>query len=544
MLAWHWNWKFPVRFSHTLSILMLLALAPLARAFAAPAVAPAPAGPPPVLTVEVHGDHVELDDEQKTLAVHGNVTITAATDRPGYPTVSLAAEQLEGDLKSGRLIATQGVKLRSQQLSLVGRRVDLDFKNDAFTLDQGAMEVDLPSPQSAGRILRGFFFGNSIGRDGSVLYVIHGRLTTCDRANPHYFIGSNKVSFDTATGRLDVYGGTLQLYGVKLRLPGHYHHIFAPSVGPVPLKVPLPGYSSFDGLYTDLPHEFLSPESNWRVTGTLRVGTEMQFPASLVAAHGDEDSIFTLRATRLEEVVWNLRDRSRIFRLPEVSYVRELQPTSSGLPRLEFTAFADYIHEHVQTRDDVPMIAAARAGVVLDYTPYPWQRRNRRGVWWAASGRQTVYNTGEALSDLAVELGTGWYFGENLSASLSETHHFTSGSTPFFFDKVWVQDELVGTLGTRLATNWRLDATGRWDLSAGELRDYDVMLSHRVHCLTWKAGYSLGADMFTLGLDLNGITGGTPPPVTNPLVAPGEVPPLPAPVPGNAATTPSFQIVP
>jgi hypothetical protein len=177
---------------------------------------------------------------------------------------------------------------------------------------------------------------------------------------------------------------------------------------------------------------------------------------------------------------------------------------------------------------------AARAGVWIYYTPRPWSRQNRRGLWWAATGRQTFYDTGDSLSDLALELGTGWRWNEDFAASLSMRHHFTGGQSPFYFDDVWVQDELIGTLQVPLAKNWRFNATGRYDLDEGSLRDYSLGLSRRLHCLTWNLNYNFGAETVQLGVDINGITGDTAPPVTAPLVNPAEMPPLPPMVPGNA----------
>ena len=490
------------------------------------------------MTIEVHGDNVELDDEHKTMAVHGHVTVTAATDRPGYPTASLVAEEVEGDLRAGRLVATKGVKLRSQQLALRGQRADIDLKQDEFTLDQGGMQVDVESPRAAGRLLRGFFFGDKMGRQGRVLYVIHGSLTTCDRAHPHYSIGASKITYDTATDTLDVYRGRLQLQQFDLQLPGHISHRLGGAVADNSLGLPLPGYSSFDGLYGDFIHSFGGPEAPWQFLGTLRVGTELQFPYSLVATHAHEEDVFTARLTRFEQVVWNLRERSRLSRLPDLTYVHHLQPNSAGLPRLEFTAFAGYLHEHVE---DGPLIEASRGGLELDYTPFPWQRRNRRGVWWAATGRQTFYDTGQQLRNLQVELGTGWIFSDRFSASLSGMHQFTSGESPFFFDRPWVEDELDGTLEAGLTADWRLNLTGRWDLDRSQLRDYTVKLSRRVHCLTWNIGYNYGAELFTVGLDLNGMTGNTVPPVATPLVAPDEVPPLPQMIPGEASQPPPLR---
>ena len=63
-----------------------------------------------------------------------------------------------------------------------------------------------------------------------------------------------------------------------------------------------------------------------------------------------------------------------------------------------------------------------------------------------------------------------------------------------------------------------------------------------MHCLTWNVSYNYGADMVSLGLDLNGLTGGTPPPQSTPLVSPDEVPPLPPMVPGTGLKNSPFNL--
>jgi hypothetical protein len=212
-----------------------------------------------------------------------------------------------------------------------------------------------------------------------------------------------------------------------------------------------------------------------------------------------------------------------------------------GLTRLDVGAFAGRLSEHPR---DIPVVVdASRAGVWFDYTPRPWARQNRSGTWWAVTGQQTFYDTGDRLSDLSFELGTGWHWSEEFEASLSGIHHIKSGETPFFFDDIWVKNELIGTLQAALARNWRLNAVGRYDLDQNALRDYTIGVSRRMHCLTWKASYNFGAKMVQLGLDLNGLTGGTAPPVTSPLVSPDEVPPLPPMVPGGGVPAFPYQIV-
>ncbi|MHB8997714.1 MAG: hypothetical protein ACYC63_20910 [Armatimonadota bacterium] len=495
----------------------------------------------PVLTVNVHGDEVDYDEEVGTIVVHGNVTVTASTDKPGMPTVSLAAEQLQGNLRTGRLTASERVRLISQQVAMTGQNIELDFKNDNFTVDRGGMSVDVPSPGSPGRILRGFFFGDKIGFENRIIYVIEGRITTCDRLDPHYYIGSQETTYDTANRVLTIEGGTLKFYGLKLRIPARFTKRFGDRSGEPGLRLPLPGYSSFDGLYADYRRNFTGASRPWQMSGTVRIGTELQFPAMFLVERADEDSEFTATVSRREQVVWDLRERSRISRLPELWYVKHLRPELGGLPRLDVGAFAGYISERPE--EDFPEVEATRAGVWFDYTPRPWARQNRRGLWWAATGRQTFYDTGDSLSDLAVELGTGWRWSDNFAASLSARHHFTSGESPFFFDDIWVEDELIGTLQAPLARDWQFHATARYDLDESSLRDYSLGLSRRMHCLTWKLTYDFGAEMVAVGLDLNGVTGDTAPPVTAPLVAPAQMPPLPPMIPGDAGEDFPFQIL-
>ena len=261
----------------------------------------------------------------------------------------------------------------------------------------------------------------------------------------------------------------------------------------------------------------------------VRVGTRWRFPAALTAERETTAGDFTAELTRREDVVWDRRSRSRLDRLPEVSYVRHLDDDGDGLPRLELMAFGGHLREHPEGQSRIDQ---SRVGVQLDYTPYPQQHQSRQGWWWAASARQTLYSTGDQLSDLAFEAGVGWTLGKALSMSVSDRRHFPGGSSPFFFDRVWVEDELVGTLNTNPSRQWSLNATGLWDLEGDGLRDYTIQLNRRLHCLTWNIAYRYGADMVSVGLDLNGITGGTPPPHTAPLVSPDEVPPLPSMVPG------------
>lgn len=484
------------------------------------------------VTVHLRGDTASFDRVSGAVSVAGNVTMTAATDRPGMPTVSLAAEQLSGNLNSGTLVASQGVRLRSQQVAVRGESVELNFRRDEFLVRRGALEADVPSEDFPGRVLRGFFFGDEIRRTGSVHYVIHARVTTCNEPHPHYSVGSDRITYDTVTHLLSVQHGTLQLYGLRLHLPGNYStKLFEPE-GPPETDWGLPGYSSSDGLYTALKQPLSSAGADWDINAAVRVGTRLRLPGAISAVHQTDLDTLQVRATRLEQVTYDLDKSARLSWVPEISYVRHLQRDAGGLSRLDLKAYAGRAHERV---DNTPVVSAARAGLSLEYSPRPWQRRARRGLWWAAGAEQAFYDTGQRRRDLRLELGTGWRFREGFGAAAWAVHHFTDGTTPFRFDEVYVEDELFTAVDARLDRKWSVSGLGHWDLDEGDLRDYSVSVSRRLHCLTWSLKYDFAREELAIGLNLNGLTGGTEPPETAPLLGPDDVPPLPAMVPADPA---------
>lgn len=478
----------------------------------------------PVITINVTGDTVEYDQEQRTIAVRGNVRITAQSDRPGAPTVSLAAEQLEGNLGTGQVVAQQGVRLLSQQIALRGELVKMNFQTDDFILEKGAASAEVESEGFPGRVVRGFFFGDKISKEANIIYVINATVTTCDRKNPHYSIGARKLIYDESTRSLTIRDGRLQLYGLKLNLPGHYTTHLGAKAGGGGLPIPLPGYSSYNGLYFPLTYSFLSEDSDWSLMGNLRVGTALQLPGSLVLQRTEPDEVITAMVTRREDVTWDLDKRSRISRLPELRYWRGFDPGADGVARLQGSVFGGHV---VERTPDFPRVSASRLGASLNYSSTPRQRRDHRGIWWGADLDQTLYDDGEHLRDLRLEAGYGMQLTDESRAAIWGIHHFTTGSTPFLFDDVFVEDELLAEVRTRIARNWALDLYGRYDVDDSSLRDYHIKLSRRMHCLTWSLQYERAGQTIGIGLDLNGLTGDTSPAMTRPLVTSDEVPPLP-----------------
>jgi hypothetical protein len=483
-----------------------------------------------LVTVTLRGDTLEFDSEAQTVAIHGNATITAETDRPGLPTVAIASGEIEADLAHGQIIAHQEVRLRSQQLSMRGQSVEINYARNEFRLQQGVAGVEAVNPDYPGQPVRGYLLADEIHKEADVIYVVEGRVTTCDRAHPHYSIGVARFTFDTRTSRYTVAKGRISLYGHTLVIPGHYESSGSSKPSAEVFQRMFPGYSSYDGLYMPVSFILPPPGASWNATATVRIGTKLRFPGEVRAVRGDDRETLTVLASRRDEVGWDIDHSSRLDRLPEVSYDRQLLLSAhrdraaivhASLGRVrEQSAFA-------------PTTEGTVARVAVDYTPLIRARRARQGGWWAVSGQQSFYDDGERLRDLQLELGLGSARRHRTRAATWFVHHEISGSTPYLFDDVYAGNELFGQARVGLGENWAVDGYARMDTATRHLRDFEIGLSKRVHCLTWGARYNGATQRLSLEVNINGLTGDTAPYDAKPVVAPAEVPPLPAGVPGS-----------
>jgi len=136
---------------------------------------------------------------------------------------------------------------------------------------------------------------------------------------------------------------------------------------------------------------------------------------------------------------------------------------------------------------------------------------------------QSYYDDGDQFSDIKVEAGAGGRLAENVKGSLTLTHHFLGGQSPFEFDDVDIKTEAYGTLKLACGDWWGLSGDARYDLDASSLRDYSLWLSRRTQYLTWSLGYDFSSKNVGVRVDINGLTGDTLPPETRPLISDDEV---------------------
>ncbi len=505
---------------HLLPICVLVLSAPLLAA-----------GKKPVITIAIQGDHVEFDREAGTLAVHGGVTITAQSDQPGMPTVAVASGELEADLSHGLIIAHEGVRLRSQQLAMRGERAEIRFTRDEFILHGGRVSVEMPAPGGPDRPVRGYFFGDEIRKEADVVYVVEGRMTTCDRVHPHYSVGVKELTYDTRTTRWTIREGRLSLYGHTLRIPGAYSALLRGSGTQRRQTFLTPGYSSYDGLYVPVSWDLSGRGSEWEVSATVRLGTELRFPGEVAARRTSGRQTLTLAAARRQLVAWDVDQWSRINLLPELSLSRPLSAPSACGDSADLNLSLASIREEPMTS---PAREAIKASVSVGYASDAQARRQRQGAWWAVSGEQSLYDTGERLRDLQLELGIGSDQSRATRGALWYVRHQASGSTPFLFDDIYAENELYGQFTLGLGQDWSLDSYARLDLDESRLRQWQIGVYRRLHCLTWGLRWDRAGETLSLEVNVNGLTGDTLPYDSRPVVTADEVPPLPPMVPAAA----------
>lgn len=487
--------------------------------------------PKPVVTVNVRGDHVEYDQEAGTLVVHGQVSITARSDQPGAPTVSIASGELEADLNRGLLVAHDEVRLLSQQIAMRGQEVEVDFAKAEFSLKQGTACVSALNPLYPDLPVRGYLFAQEMHRRANVIYMIEGRLTTCDRPNPHYWIGVSRFSVDPAKRSFSVRKGRIHLYGYTLTLPGAYASKGRTSERDDTVHQLLPGFSSYDGLYLPVRIDLAPRSTDWDLTLATRVGTRWRFPGEIRAERDSDREQFAVLASRREEVTWDLSQGSRLNRVPELNWLRHLTDSAESNTQFDLGIEAARIEEKPINDSER---SATRARLTLAYSPRARARSRHHGLWWGLEGVQSFYDSGEALTDLQAEIGWGGSFGSHLRGATWFVHHETSGTTPFRFDDIYADNEIFSELQADLGHDWFTRAASRFDTEGMHLRNLEAGLYRRVHCLTWGVTFDRARERWNLAVDLSGLTGGTPPYRSKPLVADEEVPPLPPMAPGKS----------
>lgn len=473
--------------------------------------------PADAIRVTLSGDRIVVHVGDYSTLVEGDAVLNATGPSLPLGQVVVHADRVGSTAQGSRAtVSATGAKLLYGPALLAGDRLWLDAASGEFRLDDARGYMVLapaPTTMTPGNPTA-YFQGRRVAKTGSVAYILNGRMTLCDREEPHHEIIARRIKFDERTGDIIVDHAKLRLYGLTIPLVPWVKYGVGPGGPGRGIGASTPGYSSREGLYLPLDRKLGGLDDPWRAGTALRVTARQGVVGSLWADRTVGAGTLSARLSRKEWVADDLEDRLGLYRLPEINYQRPLTALESD-GRFDLTLSLGSYKEDLETQHEGepvrPRVYEQRALASLGYVAHSARYRARRGDWYGATGRLSAYSTGDRYRELELFAGLGGRLADFARGHATLRHHFASGQTPFLFDDVDIKTELDSGLNVRLDEKWCVSGWGRYDLDEDRLRDYEVSLRRRMHCLTWDVYYQAIGDRVGVRVNLNGLTGDTEP---------------------------------
>ena len=452
-------------------------------------------------------DQVSYSFDRPQVALSGNAHLfsQAAADPSRF--VRINADVIEGDISRGRFEMLGGVLIATPQGSMRGETASYNTLTAEFTLRRAGFMVPLTEPDEPP--VCGFAYAQEVARAGDVVYINRGRFTTCSRIDPHYSLQAERFRWNPETRQVVAYGGSIQLYGLKIPVFPKIPYTFGEGANRGPDLLPFPTYSSRDGLRLGWTFNIGNPMDDprtevhlrWRQLRPLQI-------ASLTTQSLGPEVLARLQLGMRQDV---RRDIDRIVpvdTLPEVG-VAGAWEFGGGDYLLEADLSAGH---YTQRREGaLPEVSDDRARIQARLTGNADGIYEPGQVWWWLDASQAFYGGGDHYGALGVGLGGAVELTDWLDLNAEARQWATSGATPFVWDDVDVKTEIESNVQVNVGDLWRVRVGARHDLGGGELRAWDAELRRRAHCLTWKAGYSDVGDEFSIGAELSGLFGNDEP---------------------------------
>jgi len=456
------------------------------------------------------GRHATLRDARVTILAPGYTHRRAIVD----------AQQLQADLKRGVITTTGGGRLLVGPLVLTGDELRFDAGEEEFEIKRARGFMALPSPYATqGHPMpMAFFSGGRIAKTKDTIHINHGRLTTCPKDRPDYYIKAKRIKYDVKSEEVTIRNASLHLYGITLPLIPWAKVSVADRAQRSGKHFSLgtaPGYSNREGVYLPYALRLTGPDDPWKAFTSFRLTTKRGITGSAWADRSTGRWDLGARVSRREWAADDVTDRLSIDAYPELTFTRHLRTrddrdTTCNLD-LGFGNLREELESEPVDAPQRPRVHEQRAAAALSYTANASQYRGRDGDWYGAQARVSTYSSGETYRDLEVFAGLGGGLSRDLQAHTTVRHHFTGGSTPFLFDDVDIKTELESSATWQLARRWGATAWSRYDLDQADMRDYEVGLNYRAGCLTWGLYYRDVGNRIGIRADITGLTGGTRP---------------------------------
>jgi lipopolysaccharide export system protein LptA len=461
------------------------------------------------ITISLGADDLEYSDTDQTAVLVGDVTLRARGLPGGIPEVEVDAQRIMVSLKPGDIVAPGRTVVRAPGLELEGDEVRYNLRNHDFHAENARTAMVLPLADHEVTL---FAKSESIDATGGNAELRRAWITTCEREHPHYAIGVRKAQIVPSQDRLSIYGGTVELYGLRMPALPRINQSLGLREDRGAFDLAFPGYSSVYGWYYPVNRRLTPPDEPFQTQLNLRL-TQNSVVAGRVRAGytrgGFETWVTTVRREQRED---NITQRLLYDALPEVgaSLARPLGPG---------TVTTQLSGGYYRERNMRTLASAAGAGATLR-VGWDWKQElpaQRAEMWAGVSARGSLYAGGDAYRTVDLEAGGSRKLWRDARGELGLRHHFIGGRTPFTFDDIDIQTEAFGELRTPLLGPFGLTVGGRYDINEWLLRDYNFGLHYRQHCLTWTLTYARALNRIGVGVNLTDFTfGGRPRPQNAP----------------------------
>ena len=387
-------------------------------------------GPPRRLIVRADGDRLEWGYTEPLWAEwEGNVRIYFEIE--GEPDKRAAIHADRAALRSGRIEAHNGIVMDLEGGILTGEYLEVNPETGEFCLTQARSAANLTAGSADGRPVRGYAFGEEIVGNRELVYIIDGKMTTCDRPRPHYALRAKRIEYRPAQQRVKVKGAAVYLYGTKIPLIPSFSLRLAAEGREAVDVLPMPGYSSRDELYLPYRFHLSHPDSPWRSDLNLRVTQKRGLRAVYANQYTSRRWQAAGYVSQTEDVHDDVGHWLTLDRRPELTVTRFAASPDQKDGWRASLSLASIIEEQVaNTTTTGAQVREQRAAASVRRDWHTDQRRQGRGLWYSLSARQALYSSGDDYHDLALSVGAGGALGSNMTGALTLTRHLTGGRTP------------------------------------------------------------------------------------------------------------------
>ncbi|MGC9317198.1 MAG: hypothetical protein ACP5KN_04085 [Armatimonadota bacterium] len=465
--------------------------------------------PAELVTVTFGADRVDVDYGRSLVVLEGNARVHGQVAEDASRFVRMTADYVEGDLATGRFELLGNVRIMTPDAALSGEFAVYNAQTSRYALRRGA--VMMPVREVGGEPVYGYAYAGDLKRRGSIIYLTDATLTTCDRVHPHWAARVKRLRYNPETGHMHIERGSLSLYGLDIPLVPELSFNVRGGAEETEGIWPVPGYSSRDGLRLGWTMPFGDPVDYPRGRLKVKLTQRRAFRAMLLAEDDLDGSTAWLRASRREDVEGDIDRFTTIDRMPELGLDGSWGASDDTWVEVALSAGRFHEFDRHEGLPDID-VTESRARLEARLVGGREERAERRGDWWWLEGAGSLYGGGEDYSYIGAGVGASATPASWLTGSIEARRYLTHGATPFEFDDIDIKTELNGLADMRLSSLWSAVLEARYDLDRGLMRDWEVELRRRAHCLTWTAGYRDVGNTFSVGLEFNGIFGNDQPP--------------------------------